>query len=268
MDPNRVRSKHRKTGRKEDVAIQLSLVVPTYNERDNIDRLITSVAEAMGPSGISYELIIVDDNSPDRTADRARELSLDFPVVVHQRCGKLGLASAVTEGWERARGGVWGVMDADGSHDERRLVDMTRAVLEGHAELAIGSRYIPGGSLGNWPVVRKLISRLAIAMARPICPVADLTSGFFVCQRSVVEGVPLNPIGFKIGLEVMMRGNYQRFVEVPYVFEDRHQGNSKLSFEEVFGYVKQLLQLFVYWVSNRPLPQRVEWSSINPNPVD
>lgn len=237
--------------------IEFSLVVPTYKERDNIDKLVTDTHNALAPAGISYELIIVDDNSPDGTADRARELAMDFPVVVHQRAGKLGLATAVMEGWERARGNVWGVMDADGSHDERILPYMVKFVQSGRVQVAVGSRYVPGGGIGNWPLKREIISRVAVMMARPICPVADLTSGFFVCDKSVVENVYLNPIGFKIGLEVMMRGRYDSFTEVPYTFHDRDKGASKLGMKEILAYLKQLGQLLGYWLANRPKRQRV-----------
>ena len=202
-------------------------------------------------------MIIVDDNSPDGTAERARELAMDFPVVVHQRAGKLGLATAVMEGWERAKGSILGVMDADGSHDERILPYMVKFVSSERVQLAVGSRYVPGGGIGNWPLKREIISRVAVMMARPICPVADLTSGFFVCHRSVIEDVYLNPIGFKIGLEVMMRGRYDAFTEVPYTFHDRDKGSSKLGAKQVFDYLKQLGQLLAYWVSARPKRRRV-----------
>lgn len=249
--------------------IEFSLVVPTYNERGNIDKLITETHRAMEPSGISYELIIVDDNSPDGTAERARELSEKYPVVVHQRAGKLGLATAVMEGWERAQGDVIGVMDGDGSHDVTILPHMVRAVLNKSAQLSVGSRYVPGGGIGNWPLKREIISRVAVMMARPICPVADLTSGYFVCHRQVIEGVYLNPIGFKIGLEVMMRGNYSSFVEVPYTFQDRDQGSSKLGHKEVLAYLKQLVQLFFHWLPRRPRRERVSWRSLSsPVPLE
>ena len=131
--------------------IQFSLIVPSYNERGNIDRLVNEVHRILTQARISYELILVDDNSPDGTAQRAEELALQFPIVVHKRAGKLGLATAVIEGWELARAPILGVTDADGSHDLNRLPDMVNAVLEQQVELAVGSRYVPGGGVGNWP---------------------------------------------------------------------------------------------------------------------
>lgn len=237
------------------MSVQFSLVVPTYNERANIDGLVRDIHEAM--AGFSYELIVVDDNSPDGTADRARELSQDFPVVVLQRAGKLGLASAVVDGWRLAKGDVLGVIDADGSHDQRILPDLVSAVLSGQAELAVGSRYIPGGGMGNWPLYRQFISRVAVSMAKPICPINDLTSGYVVLHRKVLENVALDPVGFKIGLEVMMRGHYRTFCEVPYVFSDRARGASKLGSKEILAYLGQLGSLFFDWMESRPRRTRV-----------
>ena len=111
--------------------------------------------------------------------------------------------------------------------------------------------------MGNWPLYRQLISRVAVILGSVICPVKDVTSGFFVMRRSVIEGVQLNPIGFKIALEVLVRGRYRNFTEVPYVFQDRAVGKSKLTHKEVMNYLIQLGQLVVHWVRLRPRRQRV-----------
>lgn len=240
--------------------IEFSLVVPTYNERDNIDGLVQDIHAVM--SDHKYELIVVDDNSPDGTADRARELSQEYPVVVLQRAGKLGLASAVVEGWRLARGSVLGVIDADGSHDQTILPQLVEAVSSGTAELAVGSRYIPGGGMGNWPLYRQFISRVAVSLARPICPVHDLTSGFVVVHKKVIENVALDPVGFKIGLEIMIRGQYRTFCEVPYVFTDRAEGASKLGLKVILAYLGQLASLLWDWLSRRPYRVRV-WLPAN-----
>ena len=234
-----------------------SLVVPTYNERENIDALVSKVHQTMALAEQPYELIIVDDNSPDGTADRASELAEDYPVVVLKRSGKLGLASAVTDGWSIAVGNTIGVMDADGSHDHTILPQMIRAVTLGTAEVAIGSRYVPGGGMGNWPLKRQLISRFAIALARPICPVRDLTSGFLVLRSEVIQGIDLASDGFKIGLELLVKGNYERFCEIPYVFHDRTYGHSKLGQKVVLAYLTQLGRLYIDWFKTRPNRARV-----------
>ena len=181
-------------------------------------------------------------------------------IRVVKRPGKLGLASAVIEGWRSARGDFLGVIDADGSHDESIIPEMIEALLEGPAELAIGSRYIPGGGMGDWPVSRQLISRLAVFLGSFLCPAKDVTSGFLLFRREVLEGVALDPIGFKIGLEVMVRGRYRTFTEIPYVFCDRKRGSSKLGAREVVAYLIQLARLLSY--RYRHPHQRRRWTRV------
>ena len=115
--------------------------------------------------------------------------------------------------------------------------------IAGGAELAVGSRYVAGGSTEDWPVRRRVVSRIACLMGNVLVPVRDSTSGFFALRRSVIDGVKLNPIGFKIGFEVMARGRYARAVEVPYVFRDRELGKSKFGRREIMQYVVQLGQV-------------------------
>ena len=235
----------------------LSLVAPTYKEAAGLESLVHSVDQALAPSGISYELIIVDDNSPDGTADVAERLGMEFPVRVLRRPGKLGLSSAVIDGWKIAKGSVLGVIDADLSHDPKLLPSMVASVTDGAAEVAVGSRYIPGGGMGNWPWSRRLVSQVAVWMGSLICPVKDVTSGYLVLRKEVIEGVQLNPIGFKIGLELLVRGRYQNFVEIPYTFQDRAKGQSKLSLKVIWQYLVQLGQLITYSLIHRPRRQRV-----------
>jgi dolichol-phosphate mannosyltransferase len=240
----------------------LSLVIPTYNERKSLQALLPRLAALVPKLGGPVEFIIVDDNSPDETADFAANFEVPEPAVIRvvKRAGKFGLASAVIEGWRTARGSVLGVMDADGSHDELIIPEMLEALREGPAELAVGSRYVPGGGLGDWPLSRRLISRFAVFLGSFLCPAKDVTSGFIMFRREVLEGVSLDPIGFKIGLEVMVRGRYRTFTEIPYVFSDRKRGSSKLSSREVGAYLVQLARLFSYrW---RHPHQRRRWTRV------
>ncbi len=230
----------------------VSLVVPTYNEKGAIETLIRSLDQVFQAADLDYELVVVDDNSPDGTADLVDSLAEEFPVSVVRRAGKLGLSSAVIDGWIAARGELLGVMDADGSHDETILPRMVKSLLETQAQVAVGSRYVRGGGCGDWPLHRQLISRVAVMMGRVVCPVKDVTSGFLVFERTVVDGVPLDPIGFKIGLEVLIRGRYDYFTEVPYVFKDRVRGRSKLGYQEVYEYLVQLVRLVRYHLRFRP----------------
>jgi dolichol-phosphate mannosyltransferase len=193
-------------------------------------------------AGREWELIVVDDGSPDGTADIAEGLGKTYPIRVVRRPGKAGLASAVVAGFAAARGDTLLVMDADLSHPPEvapKLVD----TIAGGADLAVGSRYVSGGGVMDWPMKRQIVSRVACLMGQVLVPVRDSTSGFFALRRSVVDGVKLNPIGFKIGFEVMDRGKYKKVVEVPYTFRDRELGSSKFGQREVMQYVQQLGQV-------------------------
>lgn len=240
----------------------LSLVIPTYNEKKSLEVLLPRLKALAERLPIPVEFIVVDDNSPDGTADYAAEFSMDEPASLRvvKRAGKFGLASAVIEGWRSARGSILGVIDADGSHDETIITEMIQALLEGPAEVAVGSRYIEGGGMGDWPLSRQLISRVAVFLGSFLCPAKDVTSGFLLFRREVLEGVSLDPIGFKIGLEVMVRGRYGTFTEVPYVFTDRVKGSSKLGGREILAYLVQLGRLLSY--RYRHPHQRRRWTRV------
>ena len=217
-----------------------SVVVPTYNEAGSLPLLIPRLAAALG--GREWELVIVDDGSPDGTADIAEKIGATQPVRVVRRDGKLGLASAVVAGFAAARGDTLVVMDADLSHPPEVVPQLLDA-LAGGADMAIGSRYVAGGGAMDWPMSRRVVSRVACLMGNVLVPVRDSTSGFFAVRRGVVDGVKLNPIGFKIGFEVMARGRYKKVVEVPYVFRDRELGKSKFGRREIGQYLIQLGQV-------------------------
>ena len=193
-------------------------------------------------AGHKWELIIVDDGSPDGTADLAESYAPAHPVRVVRRPGKAGLASAVLAGFGDARGDVLLVMDADLSHPPEAVPSLVSAIDQG-ADLAVGSRYVKGGGTKDWPLKRRIVSRAACLMGNLLVPVRDCTSGFFAIRRSAVDGVKLNPIGFKIGFEVMARAKYKKVVEVPYVFRDRELGKSKFGRREILQYLVQLGQV-------------------------
>jgi len=220
--------------------ISISIVVPTYNEAQTLPVLARRLGSAL--AGSDWELIVVDDGSPDGTADIAAALAPDLPVRVVRRAGKLGLASAVVDGFRAARGDVLVVMDADLSHPPELVPALVQEVASG-ADLVVGSRYVAGGGTVDWPLRRRIVSRVACLMGNVLVPVRDATSGFFALRPAVVEGVRLNPIGFKIGFEVIARGRYKRVVEVPYTFRDREHGASKFGTREILNYGVQLLQV-------------------------
>jgi dolichol-phosphate mannosyltransferase len=218
----------------------LSVVVPTYNEAGSVPKLAERLHAALGAR--DWELVIVDDGSPDGTADIAAALAPRIPTNVVRRAGKGGLASAVIAGFAAARGDILVVMDADLSHPPE-LVPALLSAIEDGADLAVGSRYVAGGGVEDWPMKRQIVSRVACLMGSVLVPVSDATSGFFALRRSVIDGVTLNPIGFKIGFEVIARGRYRSVVEVPYTFRDRELGASKFGRREVGQYVVQLGQI-------------------------
>ncbi len=217
----------------------ISVVVPTYNEAASLPVLARRLASALGAR--EWELVVVDDGSPDGTADLAESLAPALPVRVVRRTAKAGLSSAVIAGFAVARGDVLVVMDADLSH----LPEVVPAVVDAlaSADLAVGSRYVRGGGTRDWPLRRRVVSRVACLLGNALVPVRDATSGFFALRRSILDGVTLNAIGFKIGFEVIARARWRRVVEVPYVFRDRELGRSKFGTRQVMQYLVQLGQV-------------------------
>lgn len=242
--------------------IQLSLVVPTYNEKETLPVLAEKVFATLDKASISGELVVVDDNSPDGTAALAEKLSEQYQgrITVVKRSGKLGLSSAVIAGWQAGKGEILGVIDADLSHDPNILPDMVYSITNGGADIAMGSRYIKGGGVRNWPWYRRITSLTAVAMGWLICPVNDVTSGYMLMRRQVIEGVQLNPIGFKINLEVLIKGHYKTVTEVPFIFEDRLAGKSKFGGGEIVNYIKHLWALTLYWLKNHPQRNKVPYT--------
>ena len=215
----------------------ISVIVPTYNEADSLPVLVERMGAAM--SGHTWELVVVDDGSPDGTAEVANRLSAQHPVWVVRRAGKAGLASAVIAGFKESRGDVLVVMDADLSHPPEAVPALVKAIDDG-ADLAVGSRYVSGGAVKDWPLRRQMVSRVACLMGNVLVPVRDATSGFFAVRRTAIDGVHLNAIGFKIGFEVIARAKAKKIVEVPYTFRDRELGASKFGRREVVQYLEQL----------------------------
>jgi dolichol-phosphate mannosyltransferase len=231
----------------------LSIIIPTYNERTRLGELIDTISRVFDQHQIAGEIVVVDDNSPDGTGLFAESLRDRYPLRVVHRPGKLGLGSAVIDGFARATGNVLGVMDADLSHPPEALPRMLDALDRFQADLVIASRYIPGGGTKNWPFVRRAMSRVACLIARPLTSARDATSGYFLIRRHATEKVTIQARGFKICLELLVRGHIHTIVEVPYEFSDRAAGESKMSWREASGYFRQVWDLFKY---RRVHPQR------------
>lgn len=220
--------------------MMISIVIPTYNERDRIEELVDRLSNTC--KNYEIEIMIVDDNSPDGTGKIADNLTKKYPVKVIHRNGKLGLSSAVIDGISSSSGDAICVMDADLSHPPEmvpRLIEECK-----NSDIVIASRYISGGSIKNWPFRRRIISYFATILARLLVKVKDPISGFFIFKRNVINGIVLDPIGFKICLEILARGNYKTVKEIPFTFHNRSKGKSKLDLKEILEYIRHIKKLY------------------------
>ncbi|MDE0420329.1 MAG: glycosyltransferase family 2 protein [Gammaproteobacteria bacterium] len=224
-----------------------SIVVPTYREASNLRALAKRVAAAMAGSGWTWELILVDDDSADGSIEITNELAGRLPVRMEVRRGvPRDLSAAVLEGIGLARFDRIVVMDADLSHPPERIPDLLCA-LDGGADMVVGSRYAPGGEIDQgWSAWRHLNSRLATLLARPLVACKDPLAGFFALDRNTLPDLGrLYPIGYKIGLELMVRGRL-RVAEVPIAFSDRVLGTSKLNWRQQFNYLRHVHRLYLF----------------------
>ncbi len=223
----------------------VSVIIPTYNEKGNIEKIIPQIFSVFRSSNISGEVVVVDDDSPDMTWKAAQELGRSYNIKTVRRMTEKGLSSAVIEGFRHASGEFIGVMDADLSHPPAAIPDMLEPLQTGSTDLVIGSRHVSGGGTENWPRRRKIISMGARMLARGLTGLKDPVSGFFFFRRDIIKGVKLNPIGYKIGLEVIVKGRHnKRITEVPYTFSDRKLGRSKMDKREILNYVIHLARLY------------------------
>lgn len=221
-------------------------MVPTYNESQNLRPLSKRIFNALAPEQIDAELIVVDDDSPDGTAGIAVALSTSFPIRLIKRPGKKGLGSAILEGIQAATSPVICVMDADLSHPPEALPQMYRIIQKNEAQLVIGSRRVAGGGTSKWIWYRKFIHWTAASLGSFLTPIKDITSGFFMFDRKIIEGVELEPRSWKIGLEILVKGNYDKALEYPIVFVEREAGKSKMGLKAVLAYFSHLAYLVLY----------------------
>jgi len=229
---------------------KFALVIPTLNEVGNIRTLIERVQTALSRTNINYELIIVDDNSKDGTAELvSRYAEHDSRIRLLVRVGERGLAGAVIHGWDNTDADLLGVMDADLQHPPELLPELVNAMNRGN-DIVVASRYASNGAVGNWNAVRHFISRAStiatLPLQRPGLRIKDPMSGFFIVRRKAIEGINLQPQGFKILLEILVRGRIRRAEEVPFTFATRHAGESKASLKVAIQYFSLLGKLSRY----------------------
>jgi hypothetical protein len=220
----------------------VSLILPTYNERESISTVISESAAVFRNLHTAAEIIVVDDDSPDGTAEQASRAG----ARVLRRQGKRGLSSAILDGMAAARGEILAVMDADMQHPPAALALMHESILRGE-ELVVMSRYVPGSAEGPRAPSRRMASRCAVSLSHLFLPrtraVKDPVSGCFMMRRSVLAGIALSPLGFKLLPDMLVRGRYTRAAELPYVFQVRAGGKSKMRPSEGVLYLRLLFRL-------------------------
>jgi len=233
----------------EASSIHLSVVLPTYKERTNLPGMVTALSYLLDeclPN--AYELIVVDDDSPDETWKVAQELAYYYPALrVIRRTNERGLATAVVSGWELARGEILGVIDTDLQQPPEVLLDLLARIEQG-ADLAIASRHAQGGGIRNLGPSQRLLSHTAQWLSRLVLPqvvkqVSDPMSGYFLVRREAIANRTLHPSGYKILLEVLSRGSIHSIAEVGYVFHGHQNRPKRRGFSKILGYLYHLLHL-------------------------
>jgi dolichol-phosphate mannosyltransferase len=226
----------------------ISIIVPTYREAENIPILSREIDQAMKASQLPYEIIIVDDDSGDgiiEAVDELKKSPLDITLIVRKR--ERGLSSAVLEGLRGAAGDIAVVVDADLSHPPQKIPALVAPLIRDEADFVIGSRFTAGGSADHFTWRRKLNALAARLLARPLTRVTDPMAGFFAFRRKLLTpGVELNPLGFKIGMEIIVKAAPPRITEIGIHFQQRRKGESKLSLREQVNYIIHLKRLYAY----------------------
>lgn len=226
----------------------ISIVVPTYREAENLPLVARAVEEALAGLRYDYELLFIDDDSKDGSEEICAGLSERYRARIVVRRGERGLATAVILGISVSSGDIVVVMDADLSHPPSAIPSMVERLLNGETDFVLGSRYVEGGSIhDDWSLFRKLNAVLPSLLARPLCPLKDPMSGFFAFRRAdMPDASSLSPVGYKIALEIFVKGQFDNPSEVPIHFADRQHGESKLSLKEQLNFLRHLGRLYAY----------------------
>lgn len=246
--------------------MDLSIVIPTYNEKDNVEEIVRQIDQALNvkpETSFGYEILFVDD-SKDETPEIISRISAVKPYVkLKHRVNEKGLATAVLDGFRLSEGQYVAVMDADLQHPPKTLRGMYAALKNGNADMCIPSRLIPGGYDGGLNWYRKIVSGTARVIGQVLLPclrpVSDPTSGLFMFRRSIIEHADMRPIGWKIMIEVLAMAKYDSIIEIPYTFQDRNAGKSKLDSKVTLQYLQQCFSLRKRYVRNEVRVQR--WST-------
>ena len=227
---------------------KLALVIPTLCEAENIATLLHLVRSVLDPLNIPYEILVVDDDSRDGTEELVSAIARDDPRVrLLVRKGERGLSGAILHGWQRTDATILGVMDADLQHPAELLPKLLSAIQDGR-DLVIGSRYTAGGDLGHWNPFRKFLSAAAVWVTVPLqrsgLRAKDPMSGFFMVRRRCLPQTAFQRSGFKLLLEILVRGRSDSIEEVPFAFGLRYRGASKANLKVAVDYGLLLARLY------------------------
>ncbi len=245
---------------------QISIIIPTYNESENIIKILHSIGEIL-PKNIPTQAIVVDDNSPDGTGkiveDYLKNVKkiADYTIEIIHRKAKDGLGSAILKGIQQAKGDTIVVMDSDFSHPPQIIPKLIESIKKYQYDIVVASRYIKGGKIQGWSLKRKIISKSATLIAKKGLGIdtKDPMSGFFAFKRNIIKGLNIDAIGYKILLEILVKTKNVNIKEIPYTFQDREFGSSKLSSGTIFDYCRSVWKLYRY---GKPLEKHEKRSSV------
>jgi dolichol-phosphate mannosyltransferase len=241
----------------------ITVIIPTFKEEANIKNIVSEVNTVFEKNAINGEILVIDDNSPDKTIEIVNQLKITKPnlkLIVRQE--DHGLSQSVVDGFRRADSDIFLVMDADLSHPPSLIPKMLMEIRAGN-DLVIGSRYMEGGGIKKWPLKRRVISIGATFLGRLLFPdISDPVSGFFAVRKIVVADAPLKPRGYKILLEVLGKGIWKNDKEIPFEFVDREIGTSKLKLKTIVEYAQQVIDIAIFSWRHHETAVWQEWEKI------
>ena len=245
---------------------QISIIIPTYNESQNIISILKSIGSNL-PKNLHTEAIVVDDNSPDGTGKLVEDYlknikkMADYTIEIIHRKAKDGLGSAILKGIQHAGGDTIVVMDCDFSHPPQIIPKLIESIKKYQYDIVVASRYIKGGKIQGWSLKRKIMSKFATLIAKKGLGIdtKDPMSGFFAFKRNIIKGLNIDAIGYKFLLEILVKTKDVNIKEIPYTFQDRELGSSKLSIKTIFDYYRSVWKLYRY---GKPLEKQEKRSSV------
>jgi len=245
---------------------QISIIIPTYNESQNILQILRSIKDNL-PKNFVTQAIVIDDNSPDGTGKLVEDYlknikkMADYTIEIIHRKAKDGLGSAILKGIQHAKGDTIVVMDCDFSHPPHIIPKLIESIKKYQYDIVVASRYIKGGKIQGWSLKRKTMSKFATLIAKKGLGIdtKDPMSGFFAFKRSIIKGLNIDAIGYKFLLEILVKTKGVTIKEIPYTFQDREFGSSKLSIRTIFDYYRSVWKLYRY---GKPLEKQERRSSV------